>query len=123
MLPIAKTDKQAFARRSRCPLGFSEMQIIILSLLKVHTQVIAYWQIADHIGRIFEITATEGAVREALERLARRGFLIRTRAALGKTQGNRYAFASDPCPIFCPVLAEWIQLRNHARWRMSISCL
>lgn len=48
------------------------------------------------------LQATEGAVRGALERLGARGFLVRSRAAAGRAQGNRYAFSADPCPHIMP---------------------
>lgn len=89
-------------RKARCPLGFSEMQIAILSLLKGRPPLIAYWQIAEAITLAYGIQATEGAVRGALERLGARGFLVRSRAAAGRAQGNRYAFSVDPCPHIMP---------------------
>ncbi len=89
-------------RKARCPLGFSEMQIAILSLLKGRPPLIAYWQIAEAITLAYGIQATEGAVRGALERLGARGFLVRSRAAAGRAQGNRYAFSADPCPHIMP---------------------
>ncbi len=98
MEPPAKT----VLRNIRCPLGFSEMQIAILSLLKAQPALIAYWQIAEAIARVYGIGATEGAVRGALERLGRRGFLVRSRGAAGRAQGNRYAFSADPCPHITP---------------------
>ena len=98
MEPPAKTA----VRKVRCPLGFSEMQIAILSLLKAQPALIAYWQIAEAIARVYGIGTTEGAVRGALERLGRRGFLVRSRAAAGRAQGNRYAFLADPCPHITP---------------------
>ena len=64
MEPPAKTA----VRKVRCPLGFSEMQIAILSLLKAQPALIAYWQIAEAIARVYGIGTTEGAVRGALER-------------------------------------------------------
>jgi len=82
--------------------GFSEMQIAILSLLKGRPSLIAYWQIAEAITITYDIQATEGAVRGALERLGVRGFLVRSRAAAGRAQGNRYAFSADPCPHIMP---------------------
>ena len=48
MEPPAKTA----VRKVRCPLGFSEMQIAILSLLKAQPALIAYWQIAEPIARV-----------------------------------------------------------------------
>ena len=89
-------------RKARCPLGFSEMQIAILSLLKGRPSLIAYWQIAEAITLAYGIQATEGAVRGALERFGARGFLVRSRAAAGRAQGNRYAFSADPCPHIMP---------------------
>lgn len=44
-----ETDTKTALRRARCPLGFSEMQIAILSLLKGRPPLIAYWQIAEAI--------------------------------------------------------------------------
>lgn len=89
-------------RKARCPLGFSVMQIAILSLLKAQPTLIAYWQIAEAITRLYGIAATEGAVRGALERLGKRDFLVRSRAAAGRAQGTRYAFSADPCPHISP---------------------
>jgi hypothetical protein len=82
------------------------MQIAILSVLKGHSQVIAYWQIAETIASAYGLKTTEGAVRGALERMFSRGFIIRSRAANGKIQGNRYAFSSDPCPYIHPYVAK-----------------
>lgn len=93
---------KAALRKARCPLGFSEMQIAILSLLKARPPLIAYWQIAESVTAQFGLEATEGMARGALERLFKRGFLVRSRAASGRAQGNRYAFASDPCPHITP---------------------
>lgn len=86
------------SRSGRCPRGFSTLQIAILSVLKARQQIITYWQIAELIMAHYKITTTEGAVRGALERIYRRGFLIRSRAAVGSLKGNRYAFVADPCP-------------------------
>jgi hypothetical protein len=90
------------SRRGRCPRGFSVLQIVVLSVLKAHHQVIAYWQIAQLILSDYGLQTTEGAVRGALERMFRRGFIIRRRAANGQMQGNRYAFSTDPCPHIRP---------------------
>ena len=86
------------ARQGRCPLGFSDMQIAILSVLKAHPPVIAHWQIAESVTSGYGLAATEGMVRGALERLLPRGFLVRTRAARGRVQGNRYVLSPEPCP-------------------------
>lgn len=85
MEPPAKTA----VRKARCPLGFSEMQIAILSLLKAQPALIAYWQIAEAIVRVYGIGATEGAVRGALERRAGAVFL----SAAGSPQAGRKATA------------------------------
>ncbi|MBD5557633.1 MAG: hypothetical protein HDQ92_03510 [Desulfovibrio sp.] len=100
--PSTETPAKTASRKARCPLGFSEMQIAILSLLKAQPPLIAYWQIAEAITRLYGLDATEGAVRGALERLGKRGFLVRSRCATGRAQGNRYAFSSDPCPHISP---------------------
>jgi hypothetical protein len=97
-----ETGTRATSRRDRCPLGFSEMQIAILSVLKTHPHVIAHWQIAERVTCAFGLEATEGQVRGALERLFPHGFLVRSRAARGRAQGNRYAFSADPCPHIAP---------------------
>lgn len=100
--PSTETPAKTVLRKARCPLGFSEMQIAILSLLKAQPPLMAYWQIADAVTRLYGIGATEGAVRGALERLGKRDFLVRSRAATGRAQGNRYAFSADPCPYISP---------------------
>ena len=100
--PSTETPAKTALRKARCPLGFSEMQIAILSLLKAQPPLMAYWQIAEAVTRLYGIGATEGAVRGALERLSKRGFLVRSRAATGRAQGNRYAFSADPCPHISP---------------------
>jgi hypothetical protein len=74
------------------------LQIAVLGVLRAHQQVIAYWQIAQLIVSGYGLKTTEGAVRGTLERLFRRGFIVRRRAANGQMQGNRYAFSADPCP-------------------------
>lgn len=86
------------ARNGRCPRGFSTLQIAILNVLKAHRQIIAYWQIAELITARFGMAPTTGAVRGAMERLYRRGFLLHSRAAAGSLKGNRYAFTAEPCP-------------------------
>jgi len=86
------------SRKNRCLEGFSPVQISIISLLKGWPNVIAYWQIAERIISAYGLHVTEDVVRGALERLSRRGFLLRSRAANGRIQGNRYAFSADPCP-------------------------
>lgn len=100
--PTTETPAKTVLRKARCPLGFSEMQIAILSLLKAQPPLMAYWQIAEAVTRLYGIAATEGAVRGAMERLGKRGFLVRGRAATGRAQGNRYAFSADPCPHISP---------------------
>lgn len=96
-----ETDAKSASRKTRCPLGFSEMQIAILSILKTSPPVIAYWQLAEALS-VFGLNVSEGAVRGALTRLFKYGFLVRGRAARGRMQGNRYAFTSDPCPYIIP---------------------
>lgn len=91
------------AREGHCPRGFSRLQVAILGVLKTHQQIIAYWQIAALVSSAYGLTATEGAVRGALERLYRRGgFLMRSRAGSGGLKGNRYAFTAEPCPGIRP---------------------
>ena len=77
------------SKEGRCPRGFSNLQIAILGVLKAHQQIIAYWQIAELVATRYGQGATAGAVRGALERLYRRGFIIRARAAAGSLKGNR----------------------------------
>ena len=90
-------------RAGHCPRGFSRLQVAILGVLKTHQQIIAYWQIAALVSSAYGLTATEGAVRGALERLYRRGgFLMRSRAGSGGLKGNRYAFTAEPCPGIRP---------------------
>ena len=89
-------------REKCCPLGFSALQIAVLSILKGCQAVIAYWRIAQHVTGAYGLQVTEGAVRGAMERLFRRGFLLRSRAAVGHIKGNRYAFSADPCPHIQP---------------------
>jgi hypothetical protein len=59
-------------------------------------------QIAQLILSGYGLQTTEGAVRGALERMFRRGFIVRNRAANGIMRGNRYAFSADPCPYIRP---------------------
>jgi hypothetical protein len=89
-------------RKCRCRQGFSPLQIAILSLLKASPSVIAYWQIAQQVMSAWGLQTTEGAVRGAMERMFRRGFLGRNRTTSGRMQGNRYTFLADPCPHIRP---------------------
>ena len=41
--PSTETPAKSALRKARCPLGFSEMQIAILSLLKAQPPLLAYW--------------------------------------------------------------------------------
>ena len=93
------------ARNGHCPRGFSTLQIAILSVLKAHRQIIAYWQIAELITARFGMAPTTGAVRGAMERLYRRDFLLRSREAAGSLKGNRYAFTEEPCQHIIPYSA------------------
>jgi hypothetical protein len=86
------------SRDGHCPRGFSPMQIVVLSVLKACLAVITYWQIAQLVNARFGLQTTKGAVRGILERLFRRGFIVRERSANGRMHGNRYAFSADPCP-------------------------
>jgi hypothetical protein len=90
------------SRKSRCPLGFSPLQIAIISVLKGCASVIAYWQTAERVTSAYGLRATEGMTRGAMERMFKRGFLVRNRAASGRAQGNRYGFSADPCPHILP---------------------
>ena len=107
------------SRHGRCPRGFSSLQIAVLSVLKEYQQVITYWQIAELVSARYQISATEGAVRGALERMYRRGFLMRTRAAAGSLKGNRYAFTSEPCPHILPYPAVQCSRPIHAHSEME----
>ena len=53
----------------RCQLGFSQLQIAILSVVKWSQTVISYQQIAKCITGGYYLKTTEGAVRGAMERL------------------------------------------------------
>jgi hypothetical protein len=86
------------SRDGHCPRGYSPMQIVVLSVVKTYRTVITYWQIAQLVNGRFGLQTTEGAVRGILERLFRRGFIVRERSANGRVHGNRYAFSADPCP-------------------------
>lgn len=88
--------------RFRCAQGFSALQINILSVIKAHTEVLAYWQIAQIVHKHYGGEPSEGAVRGALERLFPRDFLLRSRATRGRLKGNRYALARDPCALIPP---------------------
>lgn len=48
------------AKNGRCARGFSFLQIAILGVLKVHQQVIAYWQIAELVALHSGVRVTEG---------------------------------------------------------------
>jgi hypothetical protein len=85
------------AKPGRCACGFSGLQINALSVLKARHEVISYWQIATLIQSVFDQQITEDAVRGALWRLYRQGFLVRQRANRAHLKGNRYAFNADPC--------------------------
>lgn len=94
------------SRRGFCPRGYSGLQIAILSALRSPHEVLAYWQIARLVREFHGLEATEGAVRGAIERLARYSLLVRERAARGQLKGNRYAFKNDPCPYIHPLPAS-----------------
>lgn len=85
-------------RNGRCPLGYSRLQIGIISVLKANSGTLAYWQIAKEVHNKIGLQVTEGAVRGALERLGKYEFLVRNRSTRGRLKGNTYSFASEPCP-------------------------
>lgn len=86
-------------RNGRCPLGYSRLQIGIISVLKAKSGTLAYWQIAEEVQRKIGLQVTEGAIRGAFERFYKRyDFLIRNRSTKGRLKGNTYSFASEPCP-------------------------
>ena len=84
-------------KQGRCACGFSGLQINALSVLKARHEVISYWQIASLIQSTFSQQTTEDAVRGALGRLYRQGFMVRQRTSRAHLKGNRYAFNADPC--------------------------
>jgi hypothetical protein len=86
-------------RKGRCKQGFSDLQINILSIIKGYGDVLAYWQVADMVTQCFGMPASEGSVRGSIERLSRRGFLVRERGSKGRMQGNLYALKHEPCPL------------------------
>lgn len=90
------------AKEGRCACGFSGLQINVLSVLKARHEVISYWQIATLVQSVFDQQTTEDAVRGALSRLYRQGFLVRQRAGRAHLKGNRYAFNADPCRLIKP---------------------
>lgn len=90
-------------RRAFCPRGYSGLQIAILNALRSPHEVLAYWQIARLVREFHGLETTEGAVRGAIERLARYSLLARERAARGQRKGNRYVFKNDPCPYIHPL--------------------
>lgn len=75
-------------RPGRCPLGFSRLQIGILSLVKSNPGVLSYWQIAELIGTAWGQEVTENAVRGAINRMPRHAFLLRSRARTLSHSGN-----------------------------------
>lgn len=85
-------------RNGRCPLGYSRLQIGIISVLKARSGTLAYWQITKEVQNKIGLQVTEGAVRGALERLGKYKFLVRNRSTRGRLKGNTYSFASEPCP-------------------------
>ena len=102
METVMQSDMASASRKDRCHQGLSPVQIAILSILKGCSAVIAYWQIAQLLNTAYGLRVTEGIVRGAMDRLFPRAFLVRSRAAHGRMQGNRYAFAADPCPHIRP---------------------
>lgn len=84
-------------RPGRCPLGFSRLQIGILSLVKSNPGVLSYWQIAELIGTAWGQEVTENAVRGAINRMPRHAFLLRSRARTLSHSGNLYTLSADPC--------------------------
>ena len=103
---------QEHMHRQLCPRGYSCMQIAILSVLRSPHEVLAYWQIAELLKAIYGLEVSEGAVRGAIERLARYKMLVKERSALGHIKGNRYAFKADPCPHI-PSLAKIMESPQH----------
>ena len=81
-----------------CPRGYSCLQIAILTVLRSPHKVLAYWQIAELLTAAYGLKTSEGAVRGAIERLAKYEMLVKERATMGRLKGNRYAFKVDPCP-------------------------
>lgn len=81
-----------------CQRGYSPLQINIIAILKGNTSVISHDGIAAAIREAYHIKTTSGAVRGALSRLYKQGFLLRRQARQGHIKGNRYTFLSDPCP-------------------------
>ena len=94
--------EKGMEHKLRCAQGFSVLQINILSVIKAHPEVLAYWQIAQLVTRHYGGNPTQDAVRGALERMFPRDFLLRSRASRGRLKGNRYALAKDPCPHIPP---------------------
>lgn len=87
-------------REGGCPEGFSELQLAIFSILKIHKDCIAYWQLSEIINHIYGMNSSEGAVRGAMSRIIKKGFLKAKRCVKGHLRGNSYSFQKIPCPFF-----------------------
>lgn len=94
---------QVPVRPGRCPLGFSRLQIGILSLVKSNPGVLAYWQFAEILGTAWSLEITESAVRGAISRMPRHAFLLRSRARTLSHSGNLYTLSADPCSHISPL--------------------
>ena len=101
-------------QRQLCPRGYSCLQIAILSVLHSPHEVLAYWQIAELLKVAYGLKVSEGAVRGAIERLAKYKMLIKERSILGHLKGNRYTFKLNPCPHI-PLLANILESTRQSR--------
>lgn len=96
--PGTQGSTEAPQRLARCPLGYSWLQVAILSVLASPHHVLAYQRIAAIVQAQYRIKATAGAVRGAMERLSRYNLFVGKPTARGHLKGNRYAFMQEPCP-------------------------
>ncbi len=84
-------------KTKKCPKGFSDVQIMALSIIKSYNGILSYWQITELINQVYEQKFKETAVRGAMERLYKNDFLLREHVRKRAVQGNKYTLKSDPC--------------------------
>ncbi len=84
-------------KQKKCPKGFSELQIMILSILKSYNDVLTYSQLTGAVNSNFGLQVTETSVRGAVERLAKKKVFMKKHIRSGFSQGNKYTFKDEPC--------------------------
>lgn len=93
----ARVRQQVQKHKFFCPYGYSQLQVAIISIILTPHVVLSYCYVANVITVAYGIETTADAVRGAIVRLIKNGWVCKERAIYGHHRGNRYTLKTVPC--------------------------